>query len=182
MTRGRTELAGQYKERTLPLDLFVREMTHKPPHRVPGTAVYMHGGTATPPALLHNLKHNKVLHERVLLLRVVTEEIPYVEREERVRCESLGADIWRVDVRYGFSQDPHIPAALAQCPPQGVPFRPMETTYFLGRENLIPVKGPRLHMWRSRLFALLSRNALGATAFFHLPPNRVVELGTQIEI
>jgi KUP system potassium uptake protein len=180
--KGRLLLGARFKEQTLPLDLFVREMTHKPPHRVPGTAVYMHGGAATPPALLHNLKHNKVLHERVLLLRVVTREVPFVDRADRVNCESLGAGIWRVEVRYGFSQDPHIPAALAQCPPQGVDFRPMDTSYFLGRENLLPIKGSGMRLWRARLFALLSRNALGATSFFHLPPNRVVELGTQIEI
>ena len=180
--KGRLLLGAQFKEQTLPLDLFVREMTHKPPHRVPGTAVYMHGGAATPPALLHNLKHNKVLHERVLLLRVVTRDVPFVDRADRVHCESLGAGIWRVEVRYGFSQDPHIPAALAQCPPQGVDFRPMDTSYFLGRENLLPIKGSGMRLWRARLFALLSRNALGATSFFHLPPNRVVELGTQIEI
>ncbi len=180
--KGRLLLGARFKEQTLPLDLFVREMTHKPPHRVPGTAVYMHGGAATPPALLHNLKHNKVLHERVLLLRVVTREVPFVDRADRVNCESLGAGIWRVEVRYGFSQDPHIPAALAQCPLQGVDFRPMDTSYFLGRENLLPIKGSGMRLWRARLFALLSRNALGATSFFHLPPNRVVELGTQIEI
>jgi len=180
--KGRLLLGARFKEQTLPLDLFVREMTHKPPHRVPGTAVYMHGGAATPPALLHNLKHNKVLHERVLLLRVVTREVPFVDRADRVNCESLGAGIWRVEVQYGFSQDPHIPAALAQCPPQGVDFRPMDTSYFLGRENLLPIRGSGMRLWRARLFALLSRNALGATSFFHLPPNRVVELGTQIEI
>ena len=180
--KGRLLLGARFKEQTLPLDLFVREMTHKPPHRVPGTAVYMHGGAATPPALLHNLKHNKVLHERVLLLRVVTREVPFVDRADRVNCESLGAGIWRVEVQYGFSQDPHIPAALAQCPLQGVDFKPMDTSYFLGRENLLPIRGSGMRLWRARLFALLSRNALGATSFFHLPPNRVVELGTQIEI
>ena len=180
--KGRTVIGARFKEQTLPIDLFVREMTHKPPHRVPGTAVYMHSGIATPPALLHNLKHNKVLHERVILLRVVTEDIPYVPTSERTECESLGAGLWRVEVRYGFSQDPHIPAALAQCPPQGLDFKPMDTTYFLGREKLIAIKGPPMRLWRARLFSLLSRNALGATTFFHLPPNRVVELGTQIEI
>ena len=180
--KGRLLLGARFKEQTLPLDLFVREMTHKPPQRVPGTAVYMHGGAATPPALLHNLKHNKVLHDRVILLRVVTRDIPHVPRSERTECESLGAGIWRVDVQYGFSQDPHIPAALAQCPPQGVEFRPMDTSYFLGRETLLPIKASGMRLWRARLFALLSRNALGATSFFHLPPNRVVELGTQIEI
>ena len=118
----------------------------------------------------------------MIRLRVVTQDIPHVPRSERTECESLGAGLWRVDVRYGFSQDPHIPAALAQCPPQGLDFKPMDTTYFLGREKLSAIKGPPMRLWRARLFSLLSRNALWSTTFFHLPPNRVVELGTQIEI
>jgi KUP system potassium uptake protein len=142
----------------------------------------MHGGDATPPALLHNLKHNKVLHERVFLLKVETLEIPYVDTSSRIACEELGAGIFRIAARYGFAQDPHVPAALAQCVDRGLEFKPMDTTYFLGRENLIAISGGSMVLWRARLFALLSRNALGATAFFHLPPNRVVELGTQIEI
>ena len=181
---GRIVLVRQLKGRGLPVDLLVRNMVQHPPHRVPGTAVYMHSGVRqTPPALLHNLKHNKVLHERVVLLRVVTEEVPYVPREERIRCEDLGAGFFAVKVSYGFSQDPHIPAALAQCPADaGIEFKPMETSYFLGREKLIAVKGPPLRLWRARLFALMSRNSLGATDFFRLPPNRVIELGTQVEL
>jgi len=181
---GRNLLVRQLKGRGLPVDLLVRNMTEHPPHRVPGTAVYMHSGVRqTPPALLHNLKHNKVLHERVILLQVVTEEIPYVPREERIGCEDLGAGFFAVTVSYGFSQDPHIPAALAQCPSAvGIEFKPMETSYFLGREKLIPGRGSLIHLWRARLFAAMSRNSLGATDFFRLPPNRVIELGTQLEI
>jgi KUP system potassium uptake protein len=181
---GRNKLGRQLKGRGLPVDLLVRNMEQHPPHRVPGTAVYMHSGVRqTPPALLHNLKHNKVLHERVVLLQVVTEEVPYVPREERIRCEDLGAGFFAVTVSYGFSQDPHIPAALAQCPAgEGIEFKPMETSYFLGREKLIAVEGPPLKLWRKRLFALMSRNSLGATDFFRLPPNRVIELGTQLEL
>jgi KUP system potassium uptake protein len=180
--RGRHVLGRKFRKQTLPLDLFVRQIERKAPARVPGTAVYMHGGDVTPPALLHNLKHNKVLHERVLLLKVETLEVPYVGSEDRIECETLGAGLHRVTVRYGFAQDPHVPAALAQCPEQGLGFRPMDTTYFLGRENLIAIEDGSMPRWRARMFALLSRNALGATAFFHLPPNQVVELGTQIEI
>jgi KUP system potassium uptake protein len=180
--RGRVLLAEKYRKQTLPLSLFVHEMKNKAPTRVPGTAVFMHGGDATPPALLHNLKHNKVLHERVFLLKVETLEIPYVDTSHRIACEELGAGIYRIAARYGFAQDPHVPAALAQCVDRGLEFKPMDTTYFLGRENLIAISGGSMVLWRARLFALLSRNALGATAFFHLPPNRVVELGTQIEI
>ncbi|MDP2469819.1 MAG: KUP/HAK/KT family potassium transporter, partial [Candidatus Palauibacterales bacterium] len=153
-------------------------------HRVPGTAVYMHSGVReTPPALLHNLKHNKVLHEQVLLLRVVTREVPHVPTEERIRCEDLGAGIFGVTVSYGFAQDPHVPAALAQADPaDGIQFKPMETSYFLGREKLIALREPPMRLWRARLFALMSRNSLGATDFFKLPPNRVIELGTQVEL
>ncbi|MFO7588689.1 MAG: potassium transporter Kup [Gemmatimonadota bacterium] len=180
--RGRYVLGQLFRKQTLPIDLFVHEMERKSPVRVPGTAVYMHGGDATPPALLHNLEHNKVLHERVWLLKVETQEIPHVKKADRIACEELGAGIHRITVRYGFAQDPHIPAALSQLPDQGLEFKPMDTTYFLGRENLIAIQHGPMPIWRSRLFALLSRNALGATAFFRLPPNRVVELGTQIEI
>jgi KUP system potassium uptake protein len=180
--KGRVVLSEKFRKQTLPLDLFVHEMRRKAPTRVPGTAVFMHGGDATPPALLHNLKHNKVLHERVFLLKVETLEVPYVSTSSRIACEDLGAGIFKIAVRYGFAQDPHIPAALAQCVDKGLVFKPMDTTYFLGRENLIAIKGGAMKLWRARLFGALSRNALGATAFYHLPPNRVVELGTQIEI
>jgi KUP system potassium uptake protein len=181
--RGRLVLGRMFKEQTLPIDLFVRDMERNPPVRVPGTAVYMHSGArGAPPALLHNLKHNKVLHERVILLRVVTRDVPHVPKEERIECRELGAGIYVVNALYGFTQDPHVPAALARCEPMGLTFKPMETTYFLGRERLLAVKKPPMRLWRARLFALLSRNALDATNFFHLPPNRVVELGAQIEV
>ncbi len=182
--RGRVVLAGILGDRTLPAELFLRSIERDAPRRVPGTAVYMHSGRdATPPALLHNLKHNKVLHEHVLLLRVETEDVPRVPSEERVDVEDLGAGILRVRISYGFAQDPHIPAALAQAASQELlAFKPMETTYFLGRERLRPVEAPPMRVWRARLFALMSRNAAGATDFFQLPPNQVVELGTQLEI
>ena len=181
---GRLLVARRMKKQSLPVDLFVRNMEQSSVHRVPGTAVYMHSGIrSTPPALLHNLKHNKVLHERVLLLSVVTKEIPQVPREERIRCEELGAGIYEVTVSYGFTQDPHVPAALAQLDADAVgPFKPMETFYFLGREKLIAGGSKRMPAWRMRLFALMSRNSLGATDFFKLPPNRVIELGAQMEL
>ena len=181
---GRLLVARRMKKQSLPVDLFVRNMEQSSVQRVPGTAVYMHSGIrSTPPALLHNLKHNKVLHERVLLLSVVTKEIPHVPREERIRCEELGAGIYEVTVSYGFTQDPHVPAALAQLDADEVgPFKPMETSYFLGREKLIAGGKKGMPVWRTRLFALMSRNSLGATDFFKLPPNRVIELGAQMEL
>ena len=182
--KGRQVLWSIMKDRTLPIGLFQKSVERNPPARVRGLAVYMHGDSGVaPPALLHNLKHNKVLHENVLLLSVRVQDIPYVARKDRIQVEDLGDGIRRAEVFYGFAQDPHIPAALAQADAKGlIDFKPMETTYFLGRERLIARKEPPMRRWRARLFAALSRNAAGATDFFELPPNRVVELGTQLEI
>jgi len=182
--KGRSALYRLMNDRTLPIDLFLKSIERNPPVRVPGTAVYMHGGRdATPPALLHNLKHNKVLHENVMLMSVQTKDVPHVPKYERIEIEELENGIFRVAVYYGFAQDPHIPAALANADGRGLlDFKPMETTYFLGRERLIAPKKPPLRQWRAWLFVVLSRNATGATDFFQLPPNRVVELGTQLEM
>jgi KUP system potassium uptake protein len=182
--RGRSFLGKVMKDRTLPIELFLASVERNPPTRVPGIAVYMHGGReVTPPALLHNLKHNKVLHEHVLLLSVHVQDIPRVPKSERVTVEDLGKGLKSVEVNYGFAQNPHIPAALAQAASKDLcVFKPMETTYFLGRERLIAGKKAPMRRWRAILFAALSRNAAGATDFFQLPPNRVVELGTQLEI
>jgi len=182
--RGRRALYRMMSDRTLPVDLFLKSIERNPPVRVSGTAVYMHGGRdATPPALLHNLKHNKVLHENVMLMSVQTKDVPYVPKSERIEFEELENGIVRVMVYYGFAQDPNVPAALANADSQGLcDFKPMQTTYFLGRERLIASKKPPLRQWRAWLFVVLSRNATGATDFFKLPPNRVVELGTQLEM
>ena len=152
-------------------------------NRPTSTAVFMFGDTqGTPPALLHNLKHNKVLHERVVFLSVVTQEVPSVSAEERASVETLGHDFWQVKLRYGFMEDADIPAALAALGHPELPFKPMETTYFLGRETLIATRRKGMALWREHLFAVMSRNARPATTFFRLPPNRVVELGAQIEL
>ncbi|MFW6088356.1 MAG: potassium transporter Kup [Gemmatimonadota bacterium] len=182
--KGRRILWRMMQDKTLPIELFLESIERNPPTRVPGLAVFMHGdGGVAPPALMHNLKHNKVLHEQVLLLSVRVAETPHVPRDERITIDNLAAGVKRAEVRYGFAQDPHIPAALAQADARGeIEFKPMETTYFLGRERLITRKKPPMRRWRARLFAALSRNATGATDFFQLPPNRVVELGTQLEI
>lgn len=182
--KGRSVLGKVMKDRTLPIDLFLASMKRNPPTRVAGIAVYMHGGRdVTPPALLHNLKHNKVLHEHVLFLSVHVQDVPRVPRSDRITVEDLGNGLKSVEIHYGFAQNPHIPAALAQAAAKDLcVFKPMETTYFLGRERLIAKKKPPMRRWRALLFAMLSRNAAGATDFFQLPPNRVVELGTQLEI
>jgi KUP system potassium uptake protein len=180
---GRQILADRLQGRTLPIKLFLDDLEGNRYTRVAGTAVYMYGNPdGTPPALLHNLIHNKVLHERVVLLTVETEEIPTVDDEQRVEVKELGHGMWRVVLRYGFTDDPDIPSALALAREKGLVFKPMETSYFLGRETLIASKTPGMAMWREQIFALMARNARPATAFFGLPPNRVVELGAQIEL
>jgi KUP system potassium uptake protein len=181
--KGRGILAGRFEQRTLPLDLFLKDVEANPPTRVAGTAVFMYGGSAgTPPALLHNLKHNKVLHERVVFLTIRTEEMPAVPEAERARVAPLGRGVWEVVLRYGFMEDADVPAALQALDGPELPFRPMETTYFLGRETLLATRRRGLAAWRERLFAVMSRNARPATTFFRLPPNRVVELGAQVEL
>ncbi|HEY7504329.1 MAG TPA: potassium transporter Kup [Gemmatimonadales bacterium] len=196
--RGRARLQAIVHENTLGMDLFLADVGRREPPRVPGTAVFLTpdiGGA--PPVLLHHLKHNKVLHEKVILMSVVTEEIPAVDEDERVDCEELGQGFYKVIAHYGFMESPEIPAALALLSKPGLDGRPvaikaMETSFFLGRETLIatrntPPAAPvsdtigRMSMWRKRLFILMTRNARSATAFFGLPPNRVVELGAQIQ-
>jgi KUP system potassium uptake protein len=182
--RGREILAQRLKVGELPFEVFTESILRKPPVRVPGTAIFMYGNTATtPPALLHNLKHNKVLHERLVLLTIRTEEIPHIPLSDRVRVENLGHGFFRVVLTYGFMEDPNVPAALLLAKSQGLEFRMMDTTYFLGRENLIATSRRRgMAVWREKLFAWMSKNSRAATSFFHLPPNRVVELGAQIEL
>ena len=182
--RGRQILAEKLQSGVLPIELFLRDIRAHPPLRVPGTAVFMVGSPkGTPPALLHNLKHNKVLHERVVFLNVSTREVPRVPAHERLEIEDLGEELYRITAYYGFTEDPNVPEVLAQCASAQLEFRTSETSFFLGRETLIP--GKKVHgmaVWRERLFAFMSRNAQRATEYFRIPPNRVVELGAQIEL
>jgi KUP system potassium uptake protein len=181
--RGRQILQERLRENAPERTEFLTSLMRHPPHRVHGTAVFMYGSDRkAPPALLHNLKHNKVLHQRVVFLVVNTLEIPFVAAERRAKVTSLDHGMWQVDLRYGFMEEVDIPAALAAIREDGLSFSPMETTYFLGRETVIASGHPGMALWRERLFAVMSRNAQSATAFFRLPPNRVVELGAQVEI
>jgi KUP system potassium uptake protein len=181
--KGRRILAQRLMTRAHPIEDFLRDIAKNPPVRVPGTAIFMNGtATGTPPALLHNLQHNKVLHERVVLLTVKTKQMPHVEPEDRVRVESLGHEFYRMIINYGFMEDPEIPTVLESLMPPDPVFDPMTTTYFLGRETVIASKHPGMMLWREKVFALMSRNSSSATAYFCLPPNRVVELGAQVEI
>ena len=151
--------------------------------RVTGTAVYMHGvPDGVPRTLLHNLKHNRVVHQRVIFLTVLTEDIPFVPVDQRVTVTAIADGFWRVVARYGFMEEPDVPAVMTMAASQGLSFRKEETTYFLGRETIISAEKPGMARWRERLFALMMRNARPATSYFGLPPNRVVELGAQVEI
>jgi KUP system potassium uptake protein len=181
--KGRRILAARLLSRAHPIEDFLRDIGSNPPMRVPGTAVFMNGtATGTPPALMHNLEHNKVLHERVVLLTVKTKQTPHIAPEERVKVEPLGQEFYRMVINYGFMEDPDIPSVLENLQPPAPVFEPLNTTYFLGRETLIASRQPGMMLWREKLFALMSRNASSATAYFCLPPNRVVELGAQVEI
>ncbi len=185
--RGRILLNQRLAEGTMPLNLFLEGVEKSQVHRVPGTAIFMTGNDeGVPPVLLHHLKHNKVLHERVLLVSVKTADVPETSASERVRVTPLGHGFWRVVAAYGFMQTPNVPQVLEVVDQMGIRTKPMETSYFLGRERLIPVAARAsdqvtLSVWRKIIFAIMARNARSATEFFCIPPNRVVELGTQIE-
>jgi len=180
--RGRAILTERVKAAVIPVEDFVAEIDRHPPDRVPGVAVflYSHPG-ATPPALLHNLKHNRVLHEHVLLVSVVVQEQPTVLGTRRCEVLPVGAGVQQVLLRYGFLEEPDVPADLRQAD-LGLELKPMSTTYFLGRETIVRSRTRRMARWRVSLFRVMNRNALSASAFFRLPPNRVVELGAQIEL
>jgi KUP system potassium uptake protein len=179
--RGRALLAERLQGDLIPVDTFVSSLTPRI-QRVPGTAVFMTGAReGIPHALLHNLKHNKVLHERVVLLTVQVDEIPQVPESRRIEVRPLAGRLYRVVVRYGFMQTPNVPAALMLGEKAGLAFDLMDTSFFLSRETLIPSAVPGMALWREALFSWMSRNAATAMNFFRLPPNRVVELGTQVE-
>jgi KUP system potassium uptake protein len=186
--KGRALLAAELRAAGLPLELFLADVQRRSPLRVPGTAVFMTGNVGTVPAvLLHHLKHNKMLHERVILVSVVSEEIPSVPDGERVVVRALGSGFFQVLAWYGFMETPDVPAMLEsiaarRAPGPVIELRPMETTYYLGRETLLPTGPARMARWRKRLFIVMSRNAQSASAFFGLPPNRVVEMGAQIQM
>jgi KUP system potassium uptake protein len=180
---GRDRVARFLRDRSRPLDDFLDEIDRKHPLRVPGTAVFMTSTTGgTPPVLLHHFKHNKVLHEQVVLLSIVTEDVPVVPRSRRVKVERLREGFFRVTAHYGFMQTPRVTDILRACQEQGLHTRPEDTSFYLGREKLVLTKNPGMARWRKTLFAFLSRNARPATDFFKLPPDRVVEMGMQLEL
>jgi KUP system potassium uptake protein len=183
--RGRETLFKRLQISDAPLEQFLDSLFRAPPLRVPGTAVFL---TATPEAvphaLLHNLNHNKVLHERVVFLTVEVKDVPWVPSGERVSIESLGHDCWRLVLYFGFKNQPDVSQALTElCRERGLEFDMMQTSFFLSRETVIPVAGiGDMALWREHMFAAMARNAGSAVEYFNIPPNRVIELGTQIEI
>jgi KUP system potassium uptake protein len=179
---GRRYLAMAMAEAVLPLQTFLDDVAETKPVRVQGTAVFMasnpHG---VPPVLLHHFKHNQSLHKQIVLLTVLSLHIPEVPRDEQLAVERLGEGFYRVTLKYGFMQHPNVPTALLQCKKLGLNILPSRTSYFLGRETLLPTGRRKMARWRKGLFAFISRNARPATAYFGLPPDRVVELGIQID-
>ncbi len=182
--RGKRLVAQKLHDHAVPLERFLADLRAHPVTRVDGTAVFMSSAShGVPTALLHNVKHNKVIHEHVLLLTVQTAEIPYIPSGERARVASLEDGFHRVTLHYGFMEDPHVPYDLERVADQAaLDLRIMQTTFFLGRETLLPRAHVGLPLWQARLFALMARNGESATEYFHLPPNRVVEIGVQVEI
>jgi KUP system potassium uptake protein len=183
--QGRAILVSRLRESSVPLAAFLESLLANPPARVPGTAVFLTSAWgAVPHALLHNLAHNKVLHERVVFLTVTVKDEPYVPDAERVRIEPLGHECYQIMVTFGFKDRPDVPRALAQCKPLGLEFELLRTSFFLSRETVIASARVSTGMarWRDRLFAMMQRNAGNAVEYFNLPTNRVIELGTQVEI
>lgn len=181
--RGRQVLAARLRASAIPFEAFAERLASEEIQRVPGTAVFMYSNPlATPPALLHNLKHNKVLHERIVLLSVESKEVPHLTADERIEVQDLGNGLSRVVLRYGFMEDPDVPRDLGLAARHGLVLEPMRTSYFLGRERVIASRGGGMAVWRERLFGAMTRNARNATDFFRLPPNQVVELGSQVEM
>ena len=174
-------VADRLQGERLELVPFIESLAAAMPTRVAGTAVFLNADpSGVPHAMLHNLMHNKVLHERVVLVSVQFFDVPYVPDIDRVEVKKLKENFWQVVVQYGFKDEPDIPLALEACTEAGLELSMMETSFFFGRETLIPKLGSEMAFWREKLFVAMFRNAGSATAYFKIPTNRVVELGTQV--
>ncbi|MFM2056116.1 MAG: hypothetical protein RLY71_501 [Pseudomonadota bacterium] len=181
--QGRHLVTEHLRDEAIELKGFLEAVFVSPPTRVSGTAVFLSAEQGlTPNALMHNLKHNKVLHEHNLFVTVRHDDVPWVGFDQRISMESLGHDCWQVTLNFGFKNDPDVPEALRQLQGRGVPLDPMDTSYFLSRDSVIPTLGAGMALWREKLFASMHRNASAAADFLNLPANRVVELGSKIEI
>jgi KUP system potassium uptake protein len=181
--KGRALLGRNIAGRLLPIDVFIADVEHHKAHRVPGTAVFMasnpHG---VPIVLLHHWKHNQVLHQAVVFLSISSEAVPEIRSRDRLTTSSLGHGFYQITARYGFMQTPNVPQIMEAAKAQGVPYEPGRTSYFLGRETLLPTGDSKMFRWRKALFSFISRNARSATQYFGIPPDRVVEIGMQIDL
>jgi KUP system potassium uptake protein len=181
--QGRRLVAEQLREDAIELKGFLDAVFVSPPTRVPGTAVFLSADTGlTPNALLHNLKHNKVLHEYNLFVAVRHHEVPWIGFDKRIEIEALGHDCWEVVLHFGFKNDPDVPEALKLLEGRGIPLPEMDTSYFLSRDIVMPTFGKGMALWREKLFAGMHRNASAAADFLNLPSNRIVELGAKVQI
>jgi KUP system potassium uptake protein len=180
---GREILRAKAEQQTIDIELFINDIRQNKPCRVKGIAVFFTGNPhGVPRALLHNFKHNKILHETTIILTVKTEDIPFVSTVDRCTLRELGEGLYHLDLKFGFSESPNVPAAITNMPASTLRINPMETTFFLGKESLITKRNRTMPLWRKRIFYYMARNALDASSFFSLPPNRVVELGLQVEL
>ena len=181
--RGRAQVFENLQKHAIPLDAFLESLFIAPPTRVAGTAIFLRGESdGVPHAMLHNLLHNKVLHERVVFLTVHIADEPYVDAASRIRITDLGHGCHQVDVRFGFKDEPDIPGILAQCAAHGLAFDMMQTSFFVARQTVISTPGGGMAPWREHLFVAMQRNARDAADYYRIPTNRVIELGTQVEI
>jgi KUP system potassium uptake protein len=182
--KGRALLARSVAGRLLPIDMFLTDLANMKPPRVPGTAVFMSSNPdGVPIVLLHHWKHNQVLHETVVLLSVISENHPEVPVDERIQLRALGQGFYHLAAHYGFMQTPNVPDVLRRAAAlHAVPYMPGSTSYYLGRETLLATKKSGMQPWRKALFSFISRNSRSATQYFGIPPDRVVELGMQIDL
>lgn len=181
--RGRSILGSKMKEAALSINLFINDVTVSKPHRVPGIALFLTGNPdGIPRTLLHNYKHNKILHQKIVLTTIHTVDVPRVAANERTQVTILPEGFYQLNIRYGFSEDPDLSTLLRSLHVEGLDLDPMKITFFLGRETLILVAKHNMYSWRKVLFAFLSRNAWDASKFFRIPPNRVIEVGIQVEL
>jgi KUP system potassium uptake protein len=181
--RGRELVFENLEKHAIPLDAFLQSLFVGPPMRVPGTAIFLRGESdGVPHALLHNLSHNKVLHERVVFLTVIILEEPWVAPAEQAQVVELGHNCYQLNVHYGFKDEPDIPAVMKHCATLGLAFEMMETSFFIARQTVISAPGGGMAPWREHLYVAMSRNARGAADYYQIPTNRVIELGTQVEI
>jgi KUP system potassium uptake protein len=180
---GRQLVFQNLQKHAIPLEDFLASLFVAPPTRVYGTAIFLRGESdGVPHAMLHNLSHNKVLHERVVFLTVHMVEEPWVALEEQAKVVPLGHNCFQVNIYYGFKDEPDIPKVLAQCSVHGLDFEMMETSFFIARQTVISTPGDGMAPWREHLYVAMSRNARGAADYYQIPTNRVIELGTQVEI